>query len=536
MAVNDDLVIAARRRTATVVGILTLAGVTALVTVLALVANHGVMTYALDDPFIHLTMARNLAHAGTYGVVPGMYESASSSPGWVALLAVLLKVVPDAGAVWLPLALNLVAAAGVLILVLRAQSTLFILSPAPLRGVAYVALPLALFLPALVLIGMEHTLHVLLVLALLLLLDRALRRRLTEPELAAVALISLLAGAVRYETLFVAAGAVIALVAVRPDAVELHRFSVRVRRPELIALLLPPVAVTVVLGAINLAHGQYFLPNSLVAKTGLASGTGPAVLVPDATSVFLNFIDDLQFAALVVVGLSYLALRRLRGATSGLWLAWVIAAALQLAYARSGWYERYQAYLVVSGTVLALRSVVEAGRHRAWVAGWCVALVGVLPASKFGLEAHLPVASHQIYQEQYEMARFLAGAYAGQTVFVNDIGEVSWQHRGGIDDLWALGSSRILHAYVTREMGSSFVAQLATRDGVRVAAVFPELRWCLPDGWTRVATWSPPDTGPPDNGKSVEFYAAPGDSVVRLRRALQAFASSMAPDMALRWG
>src|SRR4051812_21679740 len=42
----------------------------------------GHLVYSLDDPAIHLTVATNLVDHGTWGVVPGHFESASSSPLW----------------------------------------------------------------------------------------------------------------------------------------------------------------------------------------------------------------------------------------------------------------------------------------------------------------------------------------------------------------------------------------------------------------------------------------------------------------------
>src|SRR6202158_2105859 len=50
----------------------------------------GRIIYVVDDAAIHLKMASSLLHHGTWGVQPGIYQSASSSPLWGLLLAGLL--------------------------------------------------------------------------------------------------------------------------------------------------------------------------------------------------------------------------------------------------------------------------------------------------------------------------------------------------------------------------------------------------------------------------------------------------------------
>src|SRR5258706_429403 len=164
-------------------------------------------------------------------------EQAGAAPGPLSPARPAPTQAPRAGDLDEPT----LAAGGALVLVLRGQRFLYTLSPAPLRLLAYTVLPLALYLPALVLLGMEHTLHALLAVALLLMLARALRRPLTRRELAGLAALSLVAGAIRYETLFLAGGAAVALVLVpREDFV--HGPLAPLPPPAGGAVLLPPPA------------------------------------------------------------------------------------------------------------------------------------------------------------------------------------------------------------------------------------------------------------------------------------------------------
>ena len=55
--------------------------------------NDGVFTYAQDDPYIHLSIARTLAMHGVWGLSPDEFAGASSSPLWTGLLAAICLLI-----------------------------------------------------------------------------------------------------------------------------------------------------------------------------------------------------------------------------------------------------------------------------------------------------------------------------------------------------------------------------------------------------------------------------------------------------------
>ena len=49
-------------------------------------ASGGALVYWIEDAYIHLAMARNLALHGVFGATPHEFTTSSSSPLWVLLL------------------------------------------------------------------------------------------------------------------------------------------------------------------------------------------------------------------------------------------------------------------------------------------------------------------------------------------------------------------------------------------------------------------------------------------------------------------
>ena len=177
-------------------------------------AFAGHLVYAHDDPYIHLAIARTLATTGTWGIAPGEFAPASSSPAWTTLLALLWAV--GIRGVEVPLWLNVI---GALVVLWTARRCLEVLCkpgrPDTLSTVALlVSMVLVVPLPTLAFIGMEHTFQLITVLVASTAIAARLAQHPTSPLV--MALSCGLAASVRYEFLLLAAGAVL-LLAIRRD-------------------------------------------------------------------------------------------------------------------------------------------------------------------------------------------------------------------------------------------------------------------------------------------------------------------------------
>lgn len=163
----------------------------AVLTAAALSLTGGHLVYALDDAYIHMAVARNLADHGVWGVTRHEFTSSTSSIVWPLLLAAARVV--GLSLDHAPLLLNVVFG-----LVVIAAAARAVPGPPLVRAVVLVALVLLTPLPTLALTGMEHTLHIASVLVLGLVLDRAFQGA-ERPGLLAAA--GALATAARYESL-----------------------------------------------------------------------------------------------------------------------------------------------------------------------------------------------------------------------------------------------------------------------------------------------------------------------------------------------
>lgn len=503
-------------------GLLTYLAMVATVVVAIVVWLGGHLAYVLDDAAIHLSLADNLAHDGTWGVVPGHFESASSSPLWTVLVAGALLVAGPA-AEWVPLVLNVAAGAAAVAVLARAQTAVAPGRRRPAEAAATTVLVvLVLFLPGLAVVGMEHSLHVALVLAAVAGVHRwALDRPGPRPALTYLAVV--LATLTRFETAFLAVGLVAALLAVDRRAHLRRAAGVLVAAGVPIALF----------GVVNRALGGGWLPNSILAKgqaTGRPQddGLGPFAIVERLT-------EDPMVTLLFGLALLYVVTGGLRGRSAVPAVALVVTTPMHAVLADVGWYERYQAYLIAVGVylVLSLLTEVPAGLRRQAIASVCV--LGVLfSAAKADLLTQAPFAADDMYRHQYQAGRFLDRYYDGEPVATDQLGYISYLHDGPLTDFAGLGDHEVLTSATDRP-SKQLWARLAAERGFRVVVLYDKTAaFNVPRGWVRVGEWR--IDGEPVTGvsRTLQFYATVPEEVAPLQDHLRDFEDDLPHRIELR--
>jgi hypothetical protein len=510
------------RRVPIAVTVVTLA-ITWWIHIRTLAITGGSASYPVDDAFIHLAIAKNLAFSGTYGVTAGEFTSASSSVAWPYLLAALMRLVGNNA--WLALYLNLAIGACVpftldsLMKAVDPRSLHRAQDPRPGTWDHVIVLSAALFLgplPTLMSVGMEHTLHALLV---LLFLREMLRGEHGSTRLLVLALLCTL---VRYESLIM-----VGLVALR---------LVRTKQWRNAGLLGAAGILPVCLfGAFLRAHGHPWLPLSVVLK-GLHIENAGALL---GALLPLGKLQDNWPTALVgAAGLCAYTCARIREdgpaqAVLGLLLGMLTA---QCIFGQLGWFYRYDAYLVMP---LTLCSMVVLMRHAHGAFERSVRIIGavlLLCAAPRGLYAMRTTAeaAGNIYMQQVQTARFLAANFPHERVLVNDIGAVSYYRHGPMTDLMGLANREVAQARGWRIDRPLPVAALTRfSEQADVAVMYePWFQGAIPPAWTKVATWTIPNNRVCAFA-TVAVYATRMGAVPRVRSAVGAFAPLLPPGISL---
>ena len=471
----------------------------------ALVRVHaGVVVYPLDDSYIHMALGRTLATSGVWGVQPSDWSAASSSPLYTVTLAGLSLLWPTSllDFSFAPLLLNM--AVGVTLLYRLRRS----LGAAALLFLAGPLVPLTL-------LGMEHLLHILLVLPLATLGVAALSQ--PRPRYAALALLTIAAVSCRYESLVV--------------TLMLCGFSLLRRRWILAALF--PLASALPLcacGALWMAHGGWFEPNSLLLKAPLPHGSLRLVAAGILNTLHLNFYRKSYPSAVTLIAITTITALHTLGAlaasrSSGrqltpavlLGILAVVSSAAQYCFGSVGWLYRYEAWLLMLNAVACLALL--PGRTMIAV----LALV-LLPRAYLDTRDTQTAPTDRLYQH-FAAADFVATFYPHRTVAVNDLGIMAWFSHATVLDVFGLGSNEPVAMRRAHDYDADAVARWTARRHVAVAILEPcwsEIARITPASWSLVETWQfPRNTVFYD--RTVGFYAPTPDGAAILRRDLAAY-------------
>jgi hypothetical protein len=489
---------------------------------LALKKTGGHFCYPLDDPYIHMTLAKNLVLHGNWGINAQGWTSTSSSPLFTFLLALLFKVFSIR--VWMPFLLSVAGAIIALAAINKELRTHSALSPVN-RCMLVIITLLVGTVPAMTLLGMEHTLQI----AFVLLFVHAAASVLADSDnshLRWAALWAALMTFTRYETAFIVGGTFGLLASQRKFKAA---FTIAM------AGALP----IVLFGLLSVSRGGYFIPNSVMIKgnQNLSYLLNGGITIVEKTGAF---------AGLFVVAL-LLAWQKIQAGTKDrdFWILclFLFGCGMHAATVTLSWFYRYEAYLIVLGTLhigkLLLYRLQQNGwsglRRHAGMTLVAVVLLYSLPIRGLNSLRNSIRAIYNVYEQQYQMGQFLKTYYYNQTVAANDIGAISYYANLQTIDLWGLGNNEVMKARRHQYWNNDFLQQLTRQTHTRLAVMYDS--WFdkdLSKPWFKCATWQLPYAYSVGDAK-VSFYAMTEAEAATLKNNLKAFESNLPGDIKVEY-
>ena len=447
-------------------------------------ATGAAYTYPLDDTYIHTALARNLIEHHTWGINPGEFANASTSPVWTVLVAIAGGILGWSRA---PLALGVIA--GVMVL-LDTERFARAHGAGPWRTNATLAAVLFLTpLPFLAAMGLEHILHLSLALAFVV---EMVGYRPVRPRAC------LLAGVlplVRPESLFLVGAAV------------LVRATISIREAGLVGVCgLAPFALFC--GG-SLAMGGLVLPNSVLMKSGLTGGGTKLDLLAR------NLSEGSAVVALVGAAAAGFSGRPLLQRSAALFVA---TSLLQLLLGGIGWVYRYEAWLVGWGTVLAV-STLAVGSVR-WAQAAAIATVLAVPTVRaFWAWTEFVPQALGTHLGDRQIAELVERARWPGPVAVHDIGIIRTITDNPIIDVAGIATTEIARLHLAHELSPEWFGRIVAQGGADLAIV--DTRWMagnMPSGWVEVGTITFPITH--GRTSAYAFWATRPEAVDAVRSAL----------------
>jgi hypothetical protein len=471
---------------------------------------QGHFVYSLDDPYISLQLGWEIAH-GHYGLEAGESSSPSSSILYPFMLAAFARTGFFFN--WVPLIVNALASCATAVVFARMLLHFGVLqrrAELAAASVLVVALCIALNIVGVVFTGLEHSLHVLVTVAIIYGLARALQEHGTAPPWLIFCIV--INPLLRFEGLALSGLCLLALL-----------WAGQWRRAVAAGLMIGVLLGSYMAGM--LLQGLPVLPSSVLVKAPAVASThlGGLYHIKSAITELLRYRPAISlWIALLSVILHPLLRRRgtlqPRSISDALPLRseCVLIAVVAVAVgahafmAQWGWWYRYETYLLAMTGAAAI--VVWSAQLRDFLATANppkVLLVTLILLAVFFPYTRAtvldPEASRGIYEEQYQMRRFAVEFYR-QPVAANDIGLLTYQNPNYVLDLWGLASETARKArLVTHEPG--WMDKLAHLHRVGLAMVYPNwFRGQIPTTWVQVGTLRTLHKAPSADQDAVVFF------------------------------
>lgn len=456
--------------------------------------NHFV--YPLDDTYVHMAIAKNFSKYGVWGIDQYKFTSTSSSPLWTLILSITYFIfgVND----YSPLILNFIISLFVLYYLNR-YAKLYNLNNYETFTLSVMAI---FFIPLIVLtfLGLEHTLHCLLI---LLFINAFIQYDSNNTNVEGknsqfkkmLIMIPFLV-MTRYESLFPISAVIL---------VTLYRknFSNSLK------IILITILSILIYGLISIKNGWYLFPNTLFLKSNFS--------IPPQLDLYLitfkgliKFLFKIKNLLLIVLPALFLVILikinfQIRRDAFIYFFILILSLVFHLIFAKFGWFYRYETYLILMGMVLIFfiskRYVIKINPFKSRIYNFInktllnllliLIIYNFIEREYFSLRL-LPQASKNIYQQQFQMAKFISKYFNNYTIALNDIGAVCYYADVRCIDLFGLANLDVLNAKRSKIYNTSFIEKLVNKENVKLAIIYDtwfQGKISPPESWIKIGEW-----------------------------------------------
>lgn len=503
-------------------------GITALIEYKVLSHTNGIFAYPMDDTFIHMAIARNLAFFNTWGITKFEFASASSSILYTILLAGLFRIFSLHTII--PFLVNVVAAIILIAVILRWLKKESV-SPTA-RAIIITSVIVFTPLPIIIISGMEHTLQCLFSFLFIVTFSEWIEKMIHEKKDNwklpwSLIIYGLLVTSLRFEGMF--------LIAIAGLILLYHKKLV----PAIVlgSITLLPI---IVFGIYSLMKGGFLFPNSLLLKTeGIKlSVVGIRQYVSKIIVDRLTLASGVEAIAtrqlLLILPLTYLIFSKicsLKTSHKYILIILTICTLFQLSFAAAGWFYRYEAYLILCSLIILSvivyhnRKVIQERKREFSLFALLILFALLFPFVARSIFAFTKAsrACINIFDQQYQMGQFLNRYYRDDNFGANDVGAVSYFTYGNSVDLWGLGNNEIARSKVKNYCTPDFLYNISKERNIKVAIIYD--KWfdpALRERWWKVATWQIQNNVICADD-IVSFYAVDKNNTEELKRNLQEY-------------
>ncbi len=439
---------------------------------ISLIQNDFHFAYALDDPYIHMAIAKNFAQHFVWGV--SKYEFSSSSSSILYTLLISLFYFIGLKSVFIPLLLNIIS------LGLFAYALISILKYLELEHKfifpSIIIIGILTPIVALMLTGMEHIAHISVVILLLINTLKYFKKH-KRNDLIKLLILAFISVGLRFESLFI----IFAL-----DLILLFKKDIK----SFLLISLFSTLPVIIFGLISLANGSYFLPNSLLIKgiipqNNINSIINQSILWLKRTITYPHLLSSILITIFGIIYSIKLNRKKLHYLSIIVLISWI----LHLTFAGVGWFYRYEAYLVALSLIILatiLNEIIHNSTNFLSIKSSIIIIIILLLPFTYRLVSSIyksTFAMQNIFNQQVKMANYIKEKDY-KSVILNDIGAVCYYNNLQIIDVLGLGSIEVVQYIKQDNYNTNNLIELSKKKKSEIAMLYKNiLNFKLPDNW-----------------------------------------------------